>query len=58
MHLDREVGTVTAGKRADLIVVDADPLQDVANLRTIWLVVARGRRFRPAPLWRSVGFEP
>src|SRR5207245_1084871 len=58
MHLDTEVGTVTAGKRADLIVVDADPLQDVANLRKIWLVVARGRRFRPAPLWRSVGFEP
>jgi imidazolonepropionase-like amidohydrolase len=58
MRVDKEVGTISAGKRADLIVVDADPLQDVTNLRRIALVVANGRRFTPAPLWRSVGFEP
>ena len=58
MGKDREVGTVTVGKRADLIVVDADPLQNVANLRKISLVVTNGRRFAPAPLWRSVGFTP
>ena len=58
MGLEREVGSVTAGKRADLIVVDADPLQSVANLRRISLVVTNGRRFTPAPLWRSVGFTP
>ena len=58
MGVEREVGTVTAGKRADLIVVDADPLQNVANLRRISLVVTNGHRFTPAPLWRSVGFTP
>lgn len=58
MGLDREVGTVTTGKRADLLIVDGDPLQDVTNLRRIDLVVTNGRRYIPAPLWRSVGFTP
>ena len=58
MKLDAETGSVTAGKRADLLVVDADPLADVANLRRISLVIANGKRYVPAPLWRSVGFTP
>jgi imidazolonepropionase-like amidohydrolase len=58
MGLERELGTVEAGKVADLILVDADPLAAVENLRKIRYVVARGRVFEPAPLWRAVGFQP
>ncbi len=58
LGLERESGTIERGKRADLLVVDGDPLADISSTRNVWLVVARGRRFRPAPLWRSVGFEP
>jgi hypothetical protein len=58
MHLDREVGTVAAGKRADLLIVDGDPLRRITDLRRVRLVVANGRRYDPAPLWRSVGFTP
>ncbi|HEY0648032.1 hypothetical protein [Phenylobacterium sp.] len=36
-------GTVEVGKRADLILLDADPLADVANTRHIAAVVAGGR---------------
>jgi imidazolonepropionase-like amidohydrolase len=35
-------GTVTAGGVADLLVLDADPLTDVRNIRRIALVVRRG----------------
>ncbi len=35
-------GTVTPGAVADLLVLDADPLADVRNLRDIALVVRRG----------------
>ncbi|TDE14341.1 amidohydrolase family protein [Jiangella asiatica] len=41
-------GTVTAGKRADLLVLDADPLADIRNSRQIHAVVARGRYLGPA----------
>lgn len=36
-------GTVAAGRRADLLLLDADPLADVANLQRIAGVMARGR---------------
>lgn len=38
-------GTVTAGAVADLVVVEADPAADVANLRRIALVARRGELF-------------
>lgn len=36
-------GTVAVGKRADLLLLDADPLADVANTRRIAGVMASGR---------------
>ena len=45
-----ESGTVEAGKRADLIVLDADPLRDIRNTRRIRYVVLGGRIFRPDEL--------
>jgi len=41
LELD-STGTVTAGATADLVVLDADPLADIKNVRRIALVVRRG----------------
>jgi imidazolonepropionase-like amidohydrolase len=41
MGLD-STGTVTPGAVADLLVLDADPLADIGNIRRIALVVRRG----------------
>jgi imidazolonepropionase-like amidohydrolase len=58
MHLDREVGTVTVGKRADLLIVDGHPLTNISDTRKVWLVLQGGRTYTPAPLWRVAGFTP
>src|ERR1700687_2564004 len=39
------LGTVTQGKVADLVLLDADPLTDIRNTRRISLVIANGRAF-------------
>src|SRR6266480_4225720 len=38
-------GTVVAGATADLVVLDADPLADIRNVRQIALVVRRGELY-------------
>ncbi len=58
MKQDKESGTVEAGKRADLIVVEGDPLADIRNLRRVTTVVKAGRVYDPARLWKMVGFQP
>jgi imidazolonepropionase-like amidohydrolase len=37
------IGTVTLGKEADLLLLDRDPLADIANTRAIDTVILRGR---------------
>lgn len=43
-------GTVEAGKLADLVVLDADPIADIANTRTIRWVVKRGAFYPGGPM--------
>lgn len=38
-----EFGTLEAGKRADLLVLDADPLADIRNLRKLSVVMRDGK---------------
>ena len=58
MKVDGEVGTVEAGKRADLIIVDGNPLESISNIRRVKSVVAKGRLYDCAALWQSAGFQP
>ncbi|HEX8653503.1 MAG TPA: amidohydrolase family protein [Pyrinomonadaceae bacterium] len=58
LKIDKEVGTIEAGKRADLIILDGDPLESISNIRKVRRVVKRGRVYDCAQLWQSVGFRP
>jgi enamidase len=42
LGLDRSLGTLQEGKLADLVVVEGDPLEDIAALRQVRLVVQGG----------------
>jgi imidazolonepropionase-like amidohydrolase len=57
MGLGRETGTIEIGKRADLIVLNADPLANISNIRTLRFVIANGRVLDPAKLWTAAGFK-
>jgi imidazolonepropionase-like amidohydrolase len=48
-----ELGTVQAGKNADLVLVNADPLADLRNLHQIFRVIKGGIVYDPAELIAS-----
>ena len=57
MGLAKTSGTIEPGKRADLVVLDANPLTSISNIRKIRYVIANGRVMSPAPLWKEAGFR-
>ena len=49
-----DLGTVAAGRLADLVLLDADPTKDIASTRKISAVVANGRAYGRADLDRML----
>jgi imidazolonepropionase-like amidohydrolase len=43
LGMEQTLGTVAVGKRADLVLLDANPLTDITNVRRIHAVMLRGR---------------
>jgi imidazolonepropionase-like amidohydrolase len=43
---DQRIGTVERGKIADFVVLDKDPLDDIANIRSVLMVVKHGSQYR------------
>jgi imidazolonepropionase-like amidohydrolase len=58
MNVDRDSGSIEVGKRADFDILDANPLENIHNIRSVRSVVANGVLHESAPLWESVGFKP
>lgn len=50
LKMAESLGTIEPGKLADLVLLDANPLQDIRNTQRIRAVVADGRLFRRADL--------
>ncbi|SPE40471.1 hypothetical protein SBA3_3760019 [Candidatus Sulfopaludibacter sp. SbA3] len=57
MGMAGEVGTVEAGKRADLILVEGNPLEHFGDLRKVTRVVKQGRMYDTGELWKMAGFR-
>jgi enamidase len=51
---DARVGSIAAGKQADLVVIDGDPSKTIADVRKVNTVFKQGVGFDPAKLIASV----
>ena len=58
LRMDSVAGSIRAGLRADVIVLDGNPLDDITNIRRVRLVMKNGVLYRSADVWRAVGFKP
>ncbi|MGC4104118.1 amidohydrolase family protein [Ferruginibacter sp.] len=56
MHMDNISGSITVGKHADLVILDADPLTEMRNIRKVYKVVKEGQLYDPGTLRKMVGF--
>ena len=57
MGMQQDVGTIEAGKVADIVVLDANPLEHISNIRTTMFVVRAGRLYDARSLSRLAGFR-
>jgi len=58
MKKDDELGSVTPGKFADLIVVDGDPTTHISDIRKVKLVIKDGVVYKTTDLFRAIGVQP
>lgn len=57
MGIDKQTGSVEAGKQADIILVDGDPLKNISDIRKVSTVIKAGRVYDPVALHRMAGFS-
>ncbi|HLY70920.1 MAG TPA: amidohydrolase family protein [Puia sp.] len=57
MNLNKQYGSIEAGKNADIIIDEADPLQNIRNIRKITTVIKEGNIYDPVQLHQMVGFS-
>ena len=58
MGLERDSGSIEARKRADMILVDGNPLTNISEIRKVSRVITNGRMYDAAKLRQNAGFKP
>jgi cytosine/adenosine deaminase-related metal-dependent hydrolase len=58
LKVDRDAGSIARGKRADLVLIDGDPLARISDVARAELVIKGGAMFDPAALYKEVGVAP
>jgi imidazolonepropionase-like amidohydrolase len=58
MKMDRDLGSIAAGKLADLTLVNGDPVASISDIRRTALVVKDGVLYRPDELYAALGIIP
>ena len=51
-------GAIAVGKRADLILVDGDPVADISDIRKVALVITGTTAYYPSDIHEALGVQP
>jgi amidohydrolase family protein len=58
MKRDQELGSISPGKLADMILVDGDPSVHISDIRRVTTVVKDGKVYKVADLDQALGVKP
>lgn len=53
---DSELGSIEVGKKANLILVDGDPVKNISDIRKVELTIKNGNLYDTKTLYKSYGF--
>lgn len=51
-----EFGTIAAGKKANMILVEGNPVTNISDIRKVMLTIKNGNLYYPRELYASYGF--
>ena len=57
MKLEVMSGSVTKNKRADVIIINGDPLKNIRDIRKVTTVIKDGNIYNPVTLHAIAGFQ-
>jgi imidazolonepropionase-like amidohydrolase len=55
---DGDSGSITPGKRANLVLVEGNPVANIADIRQTRRVFKGGTEYDSAELYRALGIKP
>ena len=58
LKLEHSLGSVEKGKKAHLILLNENPLEDISALRNIDMVIKDNKFFHPSEILKSQGIQP
>jgi imidazolonepropionase-like amidohydrolase len=58
MSKDAELGSITPGKLADMVLIEGDPTRDVSAVRHTRMVIKDGVIYYPAEIDQALGIKP
>jgi imidazolonepropionase-like amidohydrolase len=56
-RLQNRFGAIKAGREADLILIDGDPVVNISDIRRVELVIKNNRLYQPKQLLASQGWK-
>ena len=57
MQAGQQAGSLDAGKQADVLIIDGNPLQQIRDLRRVQLVVKAGQVYEPARMRKLADYQ-
>jgi imidazolonepropionase-like amidohydrolase len=55
---DKDLGSIAPGKRADLLMVEGNPAEQIGDIRRCRMVMKNGVLYKSSELYSAVGISP
>ena len=55
---ENELGSIASGKRADFVLVEGNPAENISDVRRCRLVMKNGALYKSAEVYRAIGIRP